>query len=477
MMLQFFVENSIFFCFLYGKFFFLPLIKVKTIVMNTNIKSVSSREILDSRGNPTVEVQVELECGTVATASVPSGASTGKFEACELRDGSLSLANVSKRIKSRYNGKGVLVAIENIYREISPAIIGMDCLNQILIDETMIALDGTTNKNRLGANAILAVSMAVCRAGAKALGIELFRYIGGANAHIMPLPMMNVINGGVHSDAPIDIQEFMIVPIRASNFAESVRIGAEVFHSLKGVLKACSQSTSVGDEGGFAPNLPSNEAAIEAIATAVGKAGYKFGKDIAIALDVASSEFYNEKTKKYVFSKSDNRELTASEMVDFLKELRNKYPIVSIEDGCAQDDWQGWQILTSQLGSSTQLVGDDLFVTNSELLRKGIDANIANAILVKINQIGTISEALNAVELAKRNSYANIISHRSGETCDTTIADIAVGVNAGQIKTGSLSRGERTCKYNRLMRIEQLLGKTAVFGGSKSGILALPCDL
>ncbi len=444
--------------------------------MNTKIKSISAREILDSRGNPTVEAEVELECGSIGIASVPSGASTGKFEARELRDGVLKYAKVNRHMKERYGGKGVLTAVDNVSSKIQPAIVGLDAVNQILIDETMIALDGTPNKENLGANAILSVSMAVCKAAANALGLNLFRYIGGVNAHIMPLPMMNVINGGAHSDAPIDIQEFMIVPIRARNFADSVRIGAEVFHSLKNVLKAHSQSTAVGDEGGFAPNLPSNEAAIEAIASAVDKAGYKFGKDVAIALDVAASEFYNEKTKKYVFSKSTGDELSAREMVAFLKTLRDKYPIVSIEDGCAQDDWQGWKILTSELGASTQLVGDDLFVTNTELLRKGIDSNIANAILVKVNQIGTMTETLNAVELAKRNSYASIISHRSGETGDTTIADIAVGVNAGQIKTGSLSRGERTEKYNRLMRIEQILGKSAVFGGFKNEMLALSAD-
>ncbi len=444
--------------------------------MNTKIKSVSAREILDSRGNPTVEAWVELECGSVGVASVPSGASTGKFEAYELRDGSLKATKFNRQFRERYGGKGVLKAVENIVEKIQPALMGIDAVDQVLIDDTMRVLDGTSNKRALGANAILAVSMAVCKAAANALGLELFRYIGGVNAHIMPLPMMNVINAGAHSDAPIDIQEFMIVPIRARNFAEAVRIGAEVFHSLKGVLKAYSQTTAVGDEGGFAPNLPTNEAVIEAIASAVSKAGYKFGKDVAIALDIASSEFYNERTKKYVFAKSTGDELSSSEMVAFLKTLRDKYPIVSIEDGCAQDDWQGWQILTSELGATTQLVGDDLFVTNTELLRKGIDTNVANAILVKVNQIGTLTEALNAIELAKRNSYAGVISHRSGETADTTIADIAVGVNAGLIKTGSLSRSERTEKYNRLMRIEQMLGKSAVFGGYKSDNLALCAD-
>ena len=432
--------------------------------MDTCIKSISAYEILDSRGFPTVEAVVALECGAIGVASVPSGASTGTLEALELRDGNVNFKGKQLSLKKRFAGKGVLKAVDNIVSEIAPVLIGKDATMQTDIDATMIALDGTENKRSLGANAILAVSLAVCKASANAIGLELFRYIGGSNARVMPLPMMNVINGGVHSDAPLDIQEFMIMPVGARSMRNAVRMGCEVFYELKNVLKARNLSTSVGDEGGFAPDLENNEDAIEAIALAVKKAGYKFGKDIAIAIDVASSEFYDSESQKYVFEKSGGEILSSSDMVTYLKQLRNHYPIFSIEDGCAESDWQGWSMLTKEIGDNTQLVGDDLFVTNSSLLKRGIELVAGNAILIKVNQIGTLTEALNAIELAKRNSYACVISHRSGETEDTTIADIAVATNAGQIKTGSLSRSERTAKYNRLMKIEDLLGKSAVFG-------------
>ncbi len=432
--------------------------------MNTIIKSISACEILDSRGNPTVEATVVLESGACATASVPSGASTGKLEALELRDGNVNFKGKQLALKKRYGGKGVLKAVDNIVSEIAPVLIGKDASEQTDIDATMIALDGTENKSCLGANAILAVSLAVCKAAAKARGLELFKYIGGTNARVMPLPMMNVINGGAHSDAPLDIQEFMIMPVGARSMRNAVRMGCEVFYELKKVLGVRSLSTAVGDEGGFAPDLKSNEDAIETIALAVKNAGYKFGKDIAIAIDVASSEFFDEKTKLYTFKKSSGESLSSSDMVAYLKQIRQHYPIFSIEDGCAENDWDGWCELTRELGENTQLVGDDLFVTNTSLLRRGIELSAGNAILIKVNQIGTLTEALNAIELAKRNSYACVVSHRSGETEDTTIADIAVAVNAGQIKTGSLSRSERTAKYNRLMKIEDMLGKSAVFG-------------
>ncbi len=432
--------------------------------MNTSIKSITACEILDSRGFPTVEACVLLENGAKASASVPSGASTGKLEALELRDGNVAFKRKQGAIRNRYFGKGVLKAVDNVMSVIAPELIGKNALEQTEIDSLMIALDGTENKSNLGANAILAVSLAVCKAGAMASKMELFKYIGGTNARVLPLPMMNVINGGAHSDAPLDIQEFMIMPIGAHSIRNAVRMGSEVFHALKDVLKVRNLSTAVGDEGGFAPDLESNEDAIETIALAVKKAGYSFGKDISIAIDVASSEFYDEQSQRYVFSKSDKRICTSSDMVAYLKELRNSYPILSIEDGCAEDDWNGWQMLSKAIGENTQLVGDDLFVTNTKLLRKGIELGAGNAILIKVNQIGTLTEALNAIELAKRNAYASIVSHRSGETEDTSIADIAVAVNAGQIKTGSLSRSERTAKYNRLMRIEDSLGSNAVFG-------------
>ena len=423
--------------------------------MKSSIKSIFASEVLDSRGNPTVSAFVQLQSGTTSEASVPSGASTGENEALELRD---------TENKKRFFGKGVLKAVENIEKIIAPALIGKDATKQAEIDNTMLLLDATETKSKLGANAILAVSLAVCKASAKEKGMELFNYIGGENACVLPMPMMNVINGGAHSDAPIDFQEFMIVPTGAKSMTDAVRMGAEVFHSLKNVLKAHNLSTSVGDEGGFAPKLSSNENAIETIATATKQAGYKFGKDIQIALDVASSEFYDKESNRYVFSKSDNKILTSTELVDYLKSLKNRYPIFSIEDGCAENDWQGWKLLTEQLGNDTQLVGDDLFVTNSKILQRGISEKIANAILIKPNQIGSLTETLKTISLAKENKYACIISHRSGETEDTFLADLAVGVNSGQIKTGSLSRSERTAKYNRLMRIERILGTKAIFG-------------
>ena len=418
------------------------------------IEKVHAREILDSRGNPTVEVEVTLENGVMGRAAVPSGASTGENEALELRDGD----------KNRYLGKGVLKAVENVNTIIAPALKGDCVLNQRAIDNKMLELDGTPTKSKLGANAILGVSLATAQAAAKALGMPLYRYIGGCNAYTMPVPMMNIINGGAHSDAPIDFQEFMIVPSGAPTFREALRYGAEVFHALKSVLHDRGLSTAVGDEGGFAPRLNSAEDALDCIAQAVDKAGYRFGEDISIALDVASSEFYEPESGLYVFKKSDGSRRTAAELTDYYVELKKKYPIVSIEDGCAENDWDGWKILTEKLGKSTQLVGDDLFVTNVEFLRKGIHLGVGNSILVKVNQIGSLTETLDAVELAMGNRYTAVISHRSGETEDATIADIAVGTNAGQIKTGSLSRSDRMAKYNRLLRIEEELGESARYG-------------
>ena len=428
----------------------------------TTIVNVNSREIIDSRGNPTVETEVELSSGVIGRASVPSGASTGEFEAVELRD-----ANAKGAKHSRFGGKGVLKAVSNVNAKIGPELMGFDACDQAAIDQLMLEMDGTKNKAKLGANAILSVSLAVAHAAAKALGQPLFKYLGGPNARVLPIPMMNIINGGAHSDAPIDIQEFMIVPVGAPNFHEAVRMGAEVFHELKKVLKARGLSTAVGDEGGFAPNLDSNEDAIEAIAKAVKGAGYKFGKDIMVALDVASSEFYNAKTGKYTFAKSDKSVKSSSDMVAFLMDLKSKYPIFSIEDGCAESDWKGWKELTDKMGKTTQLVGDDLFVTNTHFLKKGIEMGVANSILVKVNQIGSLTETLNAVDMATRAGYTSVISHRSGETEDTTIADIAVATNSGQIKTGSMSRSDRVAKYNQLLRIEEFLGDTACYGSLK----------
>jgi enolase len=421
----------------------------------TIIADIRARQILDSRGNPTVEADVELAGGAIGRAAVPSGASTGEHEAWELRDG----------VKDRYSGKGVTKAVASIEKVIAEELAGTDALDQATVDKTMIALDGTPNKSKLGANALLAVSLATAHAAASQVGLPLFKYLGGPNAKVLPVPMMNVLNGGAHSDAPIDFQEFMIVPKGAPTFAEALRYGTEVFHALKSVLKDRGLSTAIGDEGGFAPNLESAGDALETIAAAVKKAGYKFGKDIFIALDPASSEFYDPKSKKYVFKKGDGSKKSADELVAYYQELQAKYPIISIEDGCAENDWAGWKKLTDAMGKKTQLVGDDLFVTNTSFLQKGIDLGVANSILIKVNQIGTLTETLDAIELAKEHSYTAVISHRSGETEDTTIADIAVATNAGQIKTGSLCRTDRVAKYNQLLRIEEELGDNAIFGG------------
>ncbi len=412
-----------------------------------------AREILDSRGNPTVEVEVFLEDGTIGHAAVPSGASTGAFEACELRDGD----------KARYGGKGVLKAVENVNSIIGPAIQGFDATEQAAIDKLMISLDGTDNKSKLGANAILGVSMAVARAAAKSLDLPLYQYLGGFNAKELPVPMMNILNGGAHADNNVDIQEFMIMPVGAESFTEALRSCAEVYHTLKTVLKGKGLSTGVGDEGGFAPNLESNEEALEVICEAIKVAGYEPGKDFKLAIDAASSEFY--KDGKYDLA-GEGKIKTAEEMVDFYEYLVGKYPIVSIEDGLAEEDWDGWKVLTDRLGKKVQLVGDDLFVTNSKRLAKGIDMGVANSILVKVNQIGTLTEAFEAMELAKRSGYTCVVSHRSGETEDAIIADIAVAVNAGQIKTGAPARSERVAKYNQLLRIEENLYETAEYKGN-----------
>jgi len=419
------------------------------------ISEIIAREILDSRGNPTVEVDVKLVSGAVGRAAVPSGASTGEHEAWELRD----------LDKARYGGKGVLKAVEAITNVIAPALEGYDALDQITIDKTMIELDGTPNKSKLGANALLAVSLATAHAAAAELGIPLFKYIGGPNAKVLPVPMMNILNGGAHSDAPIDFQEFMIIPKNAKSFSEALRQGTEIFHALKAVLKGRGLSTAIGDEGGFAPKLDGAEDALDSIALAVKNAGYEFGKDIFIALDAASSEFYDAESNLYVFKKSDGSKRTGAELVEYYKALVAKYPIISIEDGCAENDWATWKLLTEALGDKVQLVGDDLFVTNVDFLSKGIKEGVANSILVKVNQIGTLTETLDAIEMAKEAGYTAVISHRSGETEDTTIADIAVATNAGQIKTGSLCRTDRVAKYNQLLRIEQLLGENAIYGG------------
>ncbi len=421
----------------------------------STIADIKAREILDSRGNPTVEVDVLLADGSIGRAAVPSGASTGEHEALELRDADAK----------RYLGKGVQKAVKNVADKILPALRGMDSNDQLTVDRTMIELDGTETKSKLGANAILAVSLANAKAAAVSLNMPLFQYLGGPNAKVLPVPMANVINGGAHSDAPIDFQEFMVVPKNFDTFSEALRAITEIFHALKAVLKKKGLSTAVGDEGGFAPNLDSAEAAIEAILAAVKNAGYQPGKQIFLALDVASSEFYDGNAAKYVFKKSTGQKLTGSDLVAFYQQLTSKYPIISIEDGAAENDWKTWKTLTERLGDDVQLVGDDLFVTNVKFLRKGIDQGIANSILVKVNQIGSLTETLDAVELAQENGYTAVISHRSGETEDATIADIAVATNAGQIKTGSLSRTDRVAKYNQLLRIEQLLGKNAVYGG------------
>jgi enolase len=436
----------------------------------TTINDITAREILDSRGNPTIEVDVSLACGAVGRAAVPSGASTGSNEALELRDGDVSPKALKVKgidAKRRYNGKGTLQAVYNVNNLIAPELIGADATEQVMIDKLMLEMDGSVNKSKLGANAMLGVSLACAKASAEALGMPLYKYIGGANAKVLPLPMMNIMNGGAHSDAPIDFQEFMIMPRGAQSFSEALRMGAEVFHALKKVLKGMKLSTAVGDEGGFAPNLSSTTAALDAICQAITNAGYKVGADVALALDVASSEFYDEAKKRYVFKKSDGSVHTSAEMVAYYQKLVKKYPIVSIEDGMAEGDWEGWKALTDAMGAKTQLVGDDLFVTNTKFLQKGIDLGVANSILVKVNQIGTLTETLDAVEMAHKAGYTAIISHRSGETEDATIADIAVATNAGQIKTGSLSRSDRIAKYNQLLRIEEQLGETAIFGASR----------
>jgi len=423
----------------------------------TFITDIKAREILDSRGNPTIEVDVELESGAVGRAAVPSGASTGEHEAVELRDGD----------KKRYLGKGVLKAVANINDIISEAILDMDAMNQIEIDNTLIKLDGTPNKANLGANAILGVSLACAKAVANTFDMPLYRYIGGVNACELPVPMMNIINGGSHADSSVDMQEFMVMPVGATSFREALRMGTETFHALKSVLKEKGYSTSVGDEGGFAPNLKSNEEPLEHIVKAIEKAGFKPGKDIMIAMDPAASEFYDAKKKKYIFGKSDKSERSSEQMIDFYGKLIEAYPIISIEDGLAEDDWEGFALFNKKYGSKLQIVGDDLFVTNTERLKRGIKENTANSILIKVNQIGTLTETIQAVEMAKRAGYTAVVSHRSGETEDVTIADLVVALNTGQIKTGSASRTDRIAKYNQLLRIEEELGSMAVFKGKE----------
>jgi enolase len=421
------------------------------------ILEVYAREILDSRGNPTIEVEVRLEDGTFERAGIPSGASTGAFEAVELRDGD----------KARYLGKGVLKAVENVNSIIAPALIGISAFDQNGIDNLMLELDGTPNKANLGANAILGVSIAVARAAAKSLGLPLYQYLGGVNAKVLPVPMMNILNGGSHADNNVDIQEFMVMPVSAGSFREAVRMGAEIYHALKAVLKAKGLATGVGDEGGFAPNLASNEDAIRVILEAVEKAGYKPGDDVRIAIDAAATEFYNKETGKYVLA-GEGVEMSSEELVDYYAILVEKYPILSIEDGLDEEDWAGWKLMTEKLGNKIQIVGDDLFVTNVERLSRGIELDTANSILVKLNQIGSITETLDAVEMAKRAGYTAVISHRSGETADSTIADVAVAVNAGQIKTGAPARIDRVEKYNQLIRIEEQLGGAAQYAGQRA---------
>ena len=423
----------------------------------TGIVSVEGREVLDSRGNPTVEVEVVLESGAIGRAMVPSGASTGENEAVELRDGD----------KARYGGKGVLKAVANVNNVIAPEIELMDATEQVAIDRLMIALDGTENKANLGANAILGVSMAVARASADAIGLPLYRYLGGVNAKLLPVPMMNILNGGKHADNNVDLQEFMIMPVGAPTFREALRYGAETFHSLKAVLKGKGLNTSVGDEGGFAPDLKSNEEALQVIVTAIEKAGYKPGEDIKIALDPAASSFYDSAKKRYVLA-SEGRELTTEEMVAFYEDLVNRYPIISIEDGLEENDWAGFQLMTQKLGNRLQIVGDDLFVTNTKFLKKGIETKAANSVLIKVNQIGTLTETFDTIEMATKAGFTAVVSHRSGETEDSTIADIVVGKNTGQIKTGSTSRSDRIAKYNQLLRIEDELGESAVFAGKSA---------
>ncbi|MDP6477736.1 MAG: phosphopyruvate hydratase [Nitrospinaceae bacterium] len=419
----------------------------------SEIVGLHARQILDSRGNPTIEVEAILNTGVMGRASVPSGASTGQREAIELRDGN----------KKKYMGRGVDKAIKNIHEKIAPAIMGFEVTDQVLIDQLMIDLDGTKNKAKLGANAILGVSLAVAKAAASDADLPLYQYIGGTNAKELPVPMMNVLNGGAHADNNVDIQEFMILPVGAKSFSDALRMGTEIFHHLKTVLKKRNYNTAVGDEGGFAPDLKSNEEAIEVLLEGIKSAGYKAGKDILLALDVAASELYSN--KKYILAAGKKAKLSSDEMIDYLERLARKYPIISIEDGLSENDWSGWKRLTQRIGDKVQIVGDDVFVTNTDILNKGIKDGVCNSILIKVNQIGTLTETLNAVEMAKRAGYTAVISHRSGETEDTTIADIAVAVNAGQIKTGSLCRTDRVAKYNQLLRIEEMLGETGVFNG------------
>ena len=421
----------------------------------SEITHIQARQILDSRGNPTVEAEVFTEDGAFGRAAVPSGASTGIHEAAELRDND----------KSHYMGKGVLKAVDNVNNIISEALEGVEVSSQNEIDNLMIELDGTENKSNLGANAILAVSLAVAKAAADEMGMPLYRYVGGVNANVLPVPMMNILNGGAHADNKIDFQEFMVMPVKAESFSHGLRMGVEIFHHLKSVLKAAGYSTNVGDEGGFAPNIQSNEEAIEIVLKAIEKAGYRPGEDVYIAMDAATSEFYDEKTGLYTFKKSSGKQMNGDEMVNYWAEWCNKYPIISIEDGCAEDDWASWKKLTDKLGNKIQLVGDDLFVTNVDRLQRGIDEGIANSILIKVNQIGTLTETLNAIQLATRNQFTNVMSHRSGETEDSIIADLAVAMNSGQIKTGSASRSDRMAKYNQLIRIDEELGDNAIYGG------------
>ncbi|MFT5723919.1 MAG: enolase [Bacteroidia bacterium] len=421
----------------------------------SEILHISARQILDSRGNPTIEAEVITDSGSLGRAAVPSGASTGIHEAVELRDGD----------KSRYLGKGVLNAVKNVNNDIANALLGHDVFDQTAIDNAMIKLDGTDNKGKLGANAILAVSLACSKAAAMESGQSLYRYIGGVNAKVLPVPMMNILNGGSHADNSIDFQEFMIMPVKAESFRHALQMGTEVFHNLKAVLKDKGYSTNVGDEGGFAPNIKSNEEAIEIVLKSIEVAGYTPGQDIFIAIDAAASEFYNKETGLYHFHKSNGQKLSSDEMVDYWESWTGKYPIVSIEDGLDEDDWVGWKKLTERIGNKMQLVGDDLFVTNVKRLQQGIDQGVANSILVKVNQIGTLTETLDAIQLATRHQYTNVISHRSGETEDTTIADLAVAMNSGQIKTGSASRTDRIAKYNQLLRIEEELDDEAIYGG------------
>jgi enolase len=421
------------------------------------IESIHARQILDSRGNPTIEVDVITESGAFGRAAVPSGASTGTHEAVELRDGD----------KKKFLGKGVLKAVDNVNIKIAAEIVGFDVFDQSLLDKVMIELDGTPNKGKLGANAILGTSLAIAKAAAMEAGMPLYRYIGGVSANTLPVPMMNILNGGSHADNSIDFQEFMVMPVNADTFSESLRMGTEIFHTLKKVLHDKGLSTNVGDEGGFAPNIKSNEEAIEVVLKAIEKAGFKPGVDVFIAMDAAVSEFYDAKSKTYTFHKSDGKKLKSDEMVDYWAKWVKKYPIISIEDGMAEDDWDGWKKLTDKVGDKVQLVGDDLFVTNVKRLQDGIDKGVANSILVKVNQIGSLSETIDAVNMAKRNAYKSIMSHRSGETEDSTIADLAVALNTGQIKTGSASRSDRMAKYNQLIRIEEELGEVAYFPGKK----------